>query len=210
MSSNINSEIFLQLPNQGENSAQMMSDLERFVLAYAEAMESAPHVYLSALAWLPEETLAYEILSPSFSHLHLFANKEPRWEGARWQRNVRGLSHVALAPNGHYVATGHDGGRICIWDARTTEQIQTLCHHTECIPSVVFSPDGSWLASILPGCLTTCFCIWKLETGELHAVLESEPVPNGLAFSRDGTRIAACFEDSAVYVWNVEPFTMTR
>ena len=56
-------------------------DLERFVLAYAEAFQSTPHIYLSALAWLPDNAQTQALTKP-FAHLPMITRKQVAWEGA--------------------------------------------------------------------------------------------------------------------------------
>ena len=53
-------------------------------MSFAEAMESAPHIYLSALSWLPERAELRCDIASSFRHLSMIANKKDDWEEARW------------------------------------------------------------------------------------------------------------------------------
>lgn len=189
------------------NIARMMSNMERFVAVYHAAMESAPHIYLSALAWLPEGTLAYETLSKGFAHLPIVANKEPIWESARVTKKLdTDLSSVAYAPSGHYYAVGGDE-EIHVWDARTNRLALYLVRPSCYGHSFVFSPDGCWLAFDSHGSI----CIWTLAIGKIRKILKTRfdsgrrsPDVTSLVFSLDGTRIASAYETGCILIWEVE------
>ena len=119
-------------------------------MSYAEAMESAPHVYLSALSWLPENTQLHSDIASLFKHLPMVANKEDNWEGAAWVKSVGSMvESVAYSPDGRYFAAGLlDTSTVHIFNARTCEPIgQLLKGHSNWVRSVAFSPDGSRIAS---------------------------------------------------------------
>ena len=53
-------------------------DLERFVLAYGEAFQSTPHIYLSALSWLPKKAKLHSDIASLFKHLPVVAHTKVR------------------------------------------------------------------------------------------------------------------------------------
>ena len=74
-------------------------------MSFAEAMESAPHIYLSALSWLPENAQQRRNIAGSFMHLPMIANKEDIWEGARWVKSVGSVvDSVTCSPDGRLFA----------------------------------------------------------------------------------------------------------
>ena len=79
-------------------------------MSFAEAMESAPHIYLSALSWLPENVQLRRSIASSFKHLAMIANKEDNWQGARWVKSFGSVvDSVACSLDGRFFAV--QGGR---------------------------------------------------------------------------------------------------
>ncbi|KAI9766575.1 MAG: hypothetical protein M1839_004873 [Geoglossum umbratile] len=80
--------------------------------------------------------------------------------------------------------------------------LQTLEGHSGWVNSVVFSPDGKWLAT---GSEDETVKLWDAETGTLQSTLEG-----GLGrvwsvtFSPDGKWLAAGSEDETVKLWDAE------
>lgn len=190
----------------------MFSDMERFVSLYLEAMDSVPHIYLSALAWLPEGTFAYETLSKAFAHLPIVASKEPIWEGARVTKELgTDVKSVAYAPSGLYYAV-RLFDEIHVWDARTHRLALNLISSSSCHNLLEFSPDGRRLASDSED---GSIYIWALAIGEIGTTLKTTLNSDGsdgsdnvyttsLVFSLDGTRIASAHRNGCILIWDVE------
>ncbi|TFK66199.1 WD40 repeat-like protein [Pluteus cervinus] len=195
----------LSLLNGNPEISSAAFDLERFVLSYLEAFESAPHIYQSALAWLPgtSQTLNMAQRSDSFSHLGMITNKEQHWAGARWVKHVDvQVWSVAYSPNGHYIAAGLDDGTVCIWDSHTGEAVHPpLTGHSQRVRSVVFSQDNQLLAS---GSADGTICIWNVAAEKPVATtpVKSDHI-SCVAFSPDGQRIASASLEIGVQIWDV-------
>ena len=123
-------------------------------MSYAEAMESAPHIYLSVLPWLPENTQLHSDIAGLFKHLAMIAHKEGDWEGARWVKSVGSeVLSVACSPDGRFFAARFDDGTVCIFNMRTCEVVgEVLNGHSDSISSMVFSPES-----------IDCLCIWRWQ-----------------------------------------------
>jgi WD40 repeat protein len=67
--------------------------------------------------------------------------------------------------------------------------VLTFTRHTACVKSVVFSPDGSRIAS----CSSDgTFKLWDAKTGNIVATLDGDSgVVQSVAFSPDGAQIAS-------------------
>jgi WD40 repeat protein len=79
--------------------------------------------------------------------------------------------------------------------------IQTLEGHSGSVHSVVFSRDGSRLAS---GSGDKTVRVWDVQTGQCQHTLEGHSDGVGsVVFSRDGSRLASGSWDCTVRVWDV-------
>lgn len=120
------------------------------------------------------------------------------------------VTAVAFSPDGVLLATGSVslfGAEIHLWNARTGEQIRGISLVGHSIQSIAFSPDSLLLATggIPFESGWSAVTLWDLATAE--ASFEFTDVSNiyGLAFSPDGTRLAAAdYLQNAVHVWDVE------
>jgi WD40 repeat protein len=79
--------------------------------------------------------------------------------------------------------------------------LQTLEGHSGWVNSVVFSPDGSKLAS---GSHDHTVRVWDVATGQVkHTLKGHSGLVNSVAFSRDGSKLASGSLDCTVRVWDV-------
>ena len=116
----------------------------------------------------------------------------------------RAVHSVAFSLDGT-LAAGLDNGRVELWEVETGERTGTLRHADWGRVTVVFSPDGTKLAS---GSLEQVIKVWDVETRRVTGTWE---VPRDsdsywdipVAFSPDGTRLASGFQDGTVRLWEV-------
>jgi len=105
---------------------------------------------------------------------------------------------IFTSPRGDMVATAVDGGKIEIRPISGSPGIITLQHKgvperetrvasaVSWMPSFVFSPDGTVLAS---GCAWLPVSLWNVKTGELLREISGAGVGYDLQFSADGSRL---------------------
>ena len=103
------------------------------------------------------------------------------------------------------LAAGLDNGQVELWDVETGERIGTLRHADWGNVTVVFSRDGTALAS---GSAEQVIKLWNVETrrqsGIWRPALGNEFYYDiSVAFSPDGTRLVSGFPDGTVRLWDV-------
>ncbi len=96
------------------------------------------------------------------------------------------------------LGTGHE---IWLWDLATGENIAMLKGHRSPVLDVLFSPDGTTLAS---GAWNGSVKLWDVVTGENIATLEGHTSRvSSVSFSPDGTMLASGSDDDTVKLWDV-------
>jgi WD40 repeat protein/serine/threonine protein kinase len=122
---------------------------------------------------------------------------------------VGGLNRYGLAfsPNGRLVAVSTHHPAVTLWDVTTGEEVRVFRGHTSVVKNVVFSPDGSLLASgagDLARSESGEIKVWEAATGRevFHLWGHTDPV-YGAAFSPDGRRLASVSQDHTLKVWDL-------
>ena len=103
------------------------------------------------------------------------------------------------------LAAGLDNGQVELWEVETGERIGTLRHVDWGRVAVVFSPDGTRLAS---GARDQVIKVWDVETRREVGAWEVAQHSDfswdiSVAFSPDGSRLVSGFQDGTVRLWDV-------
>ncbi|PZV15225.1 MAG: hypothetical protein DCF22_07605 [Leptolyngbya sp.] len=117
----------------------------------------------------------------------------------------REITHLALSPNGKWLAAGSDSAQripqghrtIRIWQL-SSGKLYRKFSQTAVIHSVTFSSDGQFLA-VASGTTAT---VWQMQTGRQKYQLAHATPVNQAVFSPDGTMLATAAEDGT-RLWQV-------
>ncbi len=109
---------------------------------------------------------------------------------------------VIFICDGKQLATGHDDGRVILWDVKTSRRVRTLKGHVDWVPGLVLSADGKHLAS---ASVDMTAKVWDLETGNAIRTLKGHTwYLNRVAFGPLGKRLATSSDDMTARIWDLE------
>ncbi|KIN98190.1 hypothetical protein M404DRAFT_158233 [Pisolithus tinctorius Marx 270] len=168
---------------------------------------SSSHLYISALPFVPSNTMLSAKLMPKFSGLAKVDKGQPKeWAAAKQalQGHTSLVNSVAFSPDGKTIVSGSDDKIVRIWNAGTGEQMGgPLQGHMSWVQSVAFSPDGGRVAS---GSDDKTVRVWDVEKGmQIGGPLQGHTDwVQSVAFSPDSKRVVSGSYDNTVRVWDVE------
>lgn len=118
----------------------------------------------------------------------------------RQRQSGESVRSLAISPDGTRLALAGIEGAVGVWDIVSSQEKIALQRHTGGdVRSVVFSPDGTRLASAGEFDVKVRDAITGQESFTLHPGM---PGCNCLAFSHDGSRLAAVGDNQTVKVWD--------
>jgi RNA polymerase sigma factor (sigma-70 family) len=127
----------------------------------------------------------------------------------RFRHGAR-VSHLALAPDGHTLASiGHDKV-VRLWDLATGRELRRFELLDNTGGSVAFSPDGTLLAATGNG-LRGGVVLWEVKTGrEVRRWREANDWFLQAVFSPAGKTLAAVGYHHRIFLWEVETGQLIR
>jgi WD40 repeat protein/serine/threonine protein kinase len=106
---------------------------------------------------------------------------------------------IGFDRTGARMVSGGADGMIKLWDATVDSDPPVLFGHTGWCFGIAYHPGGRIVSTCGWGGNLT----WDAASGrKLATIGADEGVPEGIAYSRDGTRLFSATEDGTVKVWN--------
>ena len=115
---------------------------------------------------------------------------------------TREVKDIAFSPDGHSLAAVSEGGKTILWDVASGEQTMTFGGLGI---FVTFSPDGRTVvtSSADPPKLAGRVVMWNVADGAPVRTVRSQDWVFSVAFSPDGTRLAAGNQLGRVQIWDI-------
>ncbi|MDQ2887057.1 MAG: serine/threonine protein kinase [Chloroflexota bacterium] len=154
---------------------------------------------VSALAWSTNGDELYIGTSGNGVHRFTLASSKTSLEA-----NRAIIRAVAISPDGNFIATGTDGGRMTIvpLKASGTSQVQNYENHLEAILSLAWSPDSTKIAFSRSD---KTVGVVSLTTASITSTLSLTSAVNGLAWEPvSGERLATVASDGTLHIWTPE------
>ena len=114
---------------------------------------------------------------------------------------------AAWSPDGRWIATTGNDGRVVLWNAATGALVKELPDLDGQIVSVALSPDSSFVAAPGGGGAVR---VWRVPSGDMVATLKDGTAATSMVvWSQDGT-LPTCRTDGKVRLWNAAGPLRTR
>lgn len=119
-----------------------------------------------------------------------------------FMETFRGVTSLALGPDGKLLAAGTITGEIWVWDITTGQLKSTYKGDASWVCwSVTFSPDGRWLAG---GYEDTLVRLWDVQSGiQIKELTGHMGSVRSVAFSPDSKLLVSGSEDKCAILWDV-------
>lgn len=124
-------------------------DASRFVVTYNNTiLQSAPHIYLSALPFAPEESTFAQRYQPMFSNtISFISSRDKKWPAIVnvFRGHTSDVTSASFSPDGRRIASGSIDNTVRIWDSGTGEILVLQKHgqlpQTRFTGNTIFSLD---------------------------------------------------------------------
>jgi WD40 repeat protein len=133
-----------------------------------------------------------EVISTTHMEVEGFRSGPVDVWSVAWSPNDTTLAAVLVGPPG-------DNNGMAVWDAETGERLRVSQGYT-CVDSLVFSPNGTMVASRLVGEVA----VWDVQKGEQLHILESAPPVSSLVWLRNGDVLVLGTSSGIASMWDAK------
>ena len=127
------------------------------------------------------------------------ADRAPQASKSRRADRKKGITALALSPDGSRLGSAGDDGVVRLWDASANELFALAGHSGRVLVGMAFSAGGQRLAS---AGRDTEIRVWDATTGQQTQMLLAQEHPiRTLAASPDGQFLASAGEETRIMLW---------
>ncbi|KAL4071250.1 hypothetical protein V8B97DRAFT_436951 [Scleroderma yunnanense] len=191
-----------------EDATALARDGVKFIHNLSSAPSaSTPHLYISALPFIPENSVLWKALGARFPCIATVARGQHKdWPATQvlLEGHRDYVRSVAFSHDGTRIVSGSNDGTVRVWDTDRGVQIGSpLYGHTSNVTSVAFSPDGTRVVS---GSEDRTVRVWDVNRGmQVGRLLQGHTSHvRSVTFSPDGTRIVSGSNDKTVRLWEAD------
>ncbi len=113
----------------------------------------------------------------------------------------RGVTSVAIAPDGRTALSGSEDKTLKLWDLATGVELRTYTGHSDAVNSVAIAPDGR---TALSGSEDKTLKLWDLAGGkELRTFTGHSDRVTGVAIAPDNRTALSGSEDKTLKLWDL-------
>ena len=157
---------------------------------------AAPHIYLSALPFAPQNSrISMHFLKLFQKTLTVKMGQLEHWTGKCFFRLAGHddvVASVAFSSDHRHIVSGSHDKTVRVWDAETGQSVMDpLKGHDHYITSIAFSPDDQHIVS---GSVDKTIRVWDTQTGQsiMDPLKGHDNYVTSVAFSPDGQHIVSC------------------
>ncbi|PVG04921.1 WD40 repeat-like protein [Serendipita vermifera] len=187
-----------------------IKDIRQFLVAFSKPIsESIPHLYISALPFVPVKSFTRQAIQDMFLNTSsVIMGCSERWPGPplEWRGHTGAILSISFSSDGRRIVSGSQDCTIRLWDAETGQQLgEPLQGHTNAVISVAFVPNEHRIVS---GSDDKTLRVWDTETGRpLGEPLRGHTAAiTSVAVSPDSSHIASGSQDKMVRLWDAETY----
>ncbi|KAJ6481173.1 hypothetical protein DFH09DRAFT_1464725, partial [Mycena vulgaris] len=183
------------------------TDAQTFISFFRNAIiDSAPHIYISALALAPTQSKISQTFRPLFPNLLSIAIGQ----STEWPDTLLGLeghpkafhSSLEFSPDDKYIVSRTNGAVSGIWDAESGAVLDgPLENHTNLVPSITFLPNGRRITANSNDTSAGTQDPEK-NSGELWE--DHLDWVNSVSLSPNSKFTVSGSDDNTVHIWNAE------
>ena len=144
---------YAQVHDQSSGLKMLVKDAIAFVTYFVDTIAlSAPHVYISALAFAPKSSKIAQLYAPRFKNIiRVVVGQPDGWPAKRTdiRGHSRAVNFVTFSPNGRRVVSCSNDKTVRISDVVTSEIVAgPFKGHSDGVLSAVYSTDDKTVLSV--------------------------------------------------------------
>ncbi|TFK72834.1 WD40 repeat-like protein [Pluteus cervinus] len=196
-----------------ESPREQMEEIARFLSRFITPIsQSVCHIYISALAFVPEKSwMAHHFWKDFLNKITVKNTQKQSWQEIQGHARIFNghaslVTSVAFSSDNRYVISGSKDQSIIIWNVETGQQVgNRLQGHTSIVTSVGFSSSDEYVVSASDDKTVR---IWNLEagvpTGGTSVLQGHTGCVRTAVFSPNNKYVASGSDDRSIRIWNVK------